>query len=137
MKEHSSTRPFFWKLFLESSSVQEVSGYSVFTFEPRHNLCLGMHRSAKKCKVSYLYSERCRTRVVQRQGRLFQKVGVPVVQGCNLFLISIQSDAESPGTSINFSEEGMKRTGRTICKLYTSCNAEGRRLLTIGQGVFI
>lgn len=57
----------FMKLFIEPRRMNKVGSYSVFTFEPLHNVHLGIFKLRKECAVSYLAYNRLKTVVVQHR----------------------------------------------------------------------
>lgn len=73
-KNPLSTWPSFLKTFMESDRVQKPCIYSVFTFEPLHNLPFRIPKLLKVCTVRYLSSNRLTTGVVQKIGRSFLKI---------------------------------------------------------------
>lgn len=69
-----SPRPLFSQKFIEWHSVPELSIYSVFTAEQPYSLSPGTCRLVKECPVSYLSSDRLRTRDMSRGEKSFVKV---------------------------------------------------------------
>lgn len=95
-----------------------MSSYSLFKFEPLENLPPGIFKLVKNSTLSYLSSERPRTSVAHKEGKLFAKVRVCLLSEGNLLLSDSKSDGELPRTHVSF-WKGRARNG---------CNGKHRRI---------
>lgn len=94
LKEYSLAS---WESFLESTRLVDRSAvpdlYSIFTFEPLHNLFLGVSKLLKHCFFLYLSSENLTTQPTGSHTGppLFSSVKTAVLRGCNSVLSQFQS----------------------------------------------
>lgn len=94
-----------WPSFLEEMMGRGgKSGdvYSIFTFEPLHNLHLGISKLVKECTMSYLSSDRLMTGGGEKGRKPFVKVRTRILRGCNALLATIEREGEVPGVRIDF-----------------------------------
>ena len=81
--------------------------YSIFTFEPLHNLFLGISPKVKELLIHYLGSNTLHTNPSssKRSQRLFSSVRASVLRGCNTVLSVFQNEYMMPGTRVDFSKK--------------------------------
>ena len=99
-----------WESFLESTSLVDRTAipdlYSIFTFEPLHNLFLGVSKLLKHCMFQYLSSQTLSTKPsgLQTVPRLFSSVKTAVLRGCNSILSEFQRYYIMPGMKVDLSK---------------------------------
>ena len=99
-----------WESSLESMSLADKSIspdlYSIFTFEPLHNLFLGVSKLLKVCMIQYMSSAELYTKNPGRgkRPRLFSSIRTSVLRGCNTVLAEFQKYYVMPGVKVDFSK---------------------------------
>ena len=106
-----------WPSFLEDlklSSPSFIPGdiYDLFTFEPLHNLHLGISKLLKQCTFHYVTSKH---RVSFQHMRKSIKVTIgskksPILRGCNNYLRAIQEDSGMSSLKVDFSSKNASIT---------------------------
>ena len=123
-QEHT-TAPLEALSLLEQHSVLESTAllptnspldpYNIFSFEPLHNLHLGISKLIKQCIVHRLSSPDLTTTTASRSGtpRTFKKVKKSILVGSNSILSAIERDYYITGLHVDFSkgEKGTNLNG--------------------------
>lgn len=104
-------RRFFLEKFLASPRVEEVTHYSLFTFEPLQNLYIGISKLLKKCTVECLLSDKLRTGKAWDGTKALVIFRAQVLRGCNLLLSDHESNGELPGICIDISKQECQMDG--------------------------
>lgn len=99
-----------WKSFLEElqseyPSFISNSFYDIFTFEPLHNLHLGISKLLKNCTynlVSSKYPAKFSTSKTAKQSAICSKK-TAILSGCNTLLRAIERDSGVSGLHVDFS----------------------------------
>jgi len=101
-----------WKSFLEDVKKDHPnfvsdSLYEIFTFEPLHNLHLGISKLLKSCTFQLVSSKK---RVIFKTGhksqqQQFASKKVPILSGCNTYLRCIERDNGVPDLHVDFSSK--------------------------------
>lgn len=91
-KDLLSTWSCFLETFMELRKAQSVSSFSVFSVKPFHNVDLETSKSLIDFVRNYLKSDSLRTGVVEMKEKLFVKIRLRVLHGCNLLLSAIERD---------------------------------------------
>lgn len=88
----------------EKSSSPDL--YSIFTFEPLHNLFLGVLKFVKTCMIQYVSSNDLYTKHSGRgkRPRMFSSIRTSVLRGCNTALAEFQKYYVMPGVKVDFSK---------------------------------
>lgn len=99
-----------WVPFLETASASHphlfVPGtFSIFTYEPLHNLHLGTSKAIKTCFMTYLASPNliihCSDK--KRHGKTFRSCRTALLRACNALLAAIENQFGAPGFHVDFS----------------------------------
>lgn len=90
---------------MESSEVQKVNSYSIFTFASMHNLHQGISKLVKNCTVRCLSSDGLSTSVAPKGGTLFTKTRAQVLRERSPLLSAIESNRERLGARVDFPNE--------------------------------
>lgn len=107
LKSHSLAS---WESFLENLLLVDkcISSdlYSILTYEPLHNLFLGLSRLLKFCLILYLSSKLLSTKQSGRgkKPRVFNSIKTAVLRGCNTVLAEFQKYYVPPGLRVDFSK---------------------------------
>ena len=81
--------------------------YSIFTFEPLHNLHLGISKLLKTCTIQLLSSDDLYTHPTKnsRQQRKFSSIKNKVLRSCNALLAAIEAQFPIPGVHVDYSKK--------------------------------
>lgn len=92
----------FHKTFMELHRIGEVSCFSMFKFEPLHNLSHVISNLAKDGTVNYFLSDWLIMEGMKRKGKSFVKTFLWVLRRCNLLLNTIGHREDLLGTYKRF-----------------------------------
>lgn len=123
------------------SSLEELCGsgglvvedlYSMFTFEPLHNLHLGVSRLLKTCLVQYLSSDEIYSHPCGPNGKRkrLSSVRMALLRACNAILAHVEEKYALPGLHVDFA-----KTGKTT-QLNGLFTADGLRGMLEGKDYY-
>ena len=125
LKEISiSPWPSFLETIEEQSNLFSVEVYSTFTFEPLHNLHLGISKLLKTCMVQMLNSNSMFTNPNdnRRGQKRYSSMKTAILRGCNSLLAAIQNQYPLSGVNVDFSK---KEASTSLNGLFTADGLKG------------
>lgn len=96
----------FLETFVESRRGKEVSRCLIFTFEPVHNVLVGVSTLVEECVVSNLWIDKLGTGKGQTGRKFILERWLRVFWGWNLSLNVFESDGKLPKAHIHFLKRG-------------------------------
>ena len=115
-----------WTSILESASKQSAmftpNVYDIFTFEPLHNLSLGMSKMLKICFATYITSEKLIVHPGTKQQKSGAQMKTSILRGCNSLLAAFQASHPIPGIQLDFAK---KEGSSTLNGLFTEDGVKG------------